>query len=99
VAVLQEVERLDRDGPDDRGARTSGGANLELATYRRHPVAHVHEPVAGRAFLDDEPGPIVANLEAESALVRLAGLMLAALPLFLGFLPILLNKRRRGLQD
>ena len=33
------------------------------------------------------------------ALVRLAGLMLAALPLFLGFLPILLNKRRRGLQD
>jgi uncharacterized RDD family membrane protein YckC len=33
------------------------------------------------------------------ALLRLFGLMLAALPLFLGFLPILLNDRRRGLQD
>jgi uncharacterized RDD family membrane protein YckC len=33
------------------------------------------------------------------ALLRLAGLMLAALPLFLGFLPILISERRRGLQD
>jgi uncharacterized RDD family membrane protein YckC len=33
------------------------------------------------------------------ALLRLFGLMLAALPLFLGFLPILLTERRRGLQD
>jgi uncharacterized RDD family membrane protein YckC len=33
------------------------------------------------------------------SLMRLLGLMLAALPLFLGFLPILLNDRRRGLQD
>lgn len=33
------------------------------------------------------------------AIVRLAGLVLAAIPLLLGFLPILLNKRRRGLQD
>jgi uncharacterized RDD family membrane protein YckC len=33
------------------------------------------------------------------ALVRLAGLGLAAIPLLLGFLPILLNERRRGLQD
>jgi uncharacterized RDD family membrane protein YckC len=33
------------------------------------------------------------------ALLRLVGLTLAALPLFLGFLPILLNERRRGLQD
>jgi uncharacterized RDD family membrane protein YckC len=33
------------------------------------------------------------------ALLRLFGLMLAALPLFLGFLPILLNDRRRGFQD
>jgi uncharacterized RDD family membrane protein YckC len=33
------------------------------------------------------------------ALLRLVGLMLAALPLFLGFLPILLTERRRGLQD
>jgi hypothetical protein len=31
--------------------------------------------------------------------LRLFGLTLAALPLFLGFLPILLNERRRGLQD
>ncbi|HEU0024846.1 MAG TPA: RDD family protein [Thermoleophilaceae bacterium] len=33
------------------------------------------------------------------ALVRLVALFLAALPLLLGFLPILLNDRRRGLQD
>ncbi|MFL6110039.1 MAG: RDD family protein [Catenulispora sp.] len=33
------------------------------------------------------------------AFVRLVGLCLAAIPLLLGFLPILLNDRRRGLQD
>jgi uncharacterized RDD family membrane protein YckC len=33
------------------------------------------------------------------ALMRLAGLVLAAIPLLLGFLPILLTARRRGLQD
>jgi uncharacterized RDD family membrane protein YckC len=31
--------------------------------------------------------------------VRLIGLGLAALPLLLGFLPMLLTDRRRGLQD
>ena len=31
--------------------------------------------------------------------MRLVGLFLAALPLLLGFVPILLNERRRGLQD
>jgi uncharacterized RDD family membrane protein YckC len=40
-----------------------------------------------------------ALLRPWRALLRLVGLMLAALPLFLGFLPILLNQRRRGLQD
>jgi uncharacterized RDD family membrane protein YckC len=40
-----------------------------------------------------------APLRPWRALLRLFGLMLAALPLFLGFLPILLNERRRGLQD
>ena len=40
-----------------------------------------------------------AALRPWRALLRLFGLMLAALPLFLGFLPILLNDRRRGLQD
>jgi uncharacterized RDD family membrane protein YckC len=40
-----------------------------------------------------------ARLRPGRALLRLFGLMLAALPLFLGFLPILLNERRRGLQD
>jgi uncharacterized RDD family membrane protein YckC len=40
-----------------------------------------------------------ATLRPRRALLRLIGLMLAALPLFLGFLPILLNERRRGLQD
>ena len=33
------------------------------------------------------------------ALFRFGALILAALPFFLGFLPILLNERRRGLQD
>jgi uncharacterized RDD family membrane protein YckC len=33
------------------------------------------------------------------SVVRLAGLVLAAIPLFAGFLPILFDKRRRGLQD
>jgi uncharacterized RDD family membrane protein YckC len=41
----------------------------------------------------DEPLPL------RWAVVRLAGLVLAAIPLLLGFLPILLNERRRGLQD
>lgn len=40
-----------------------------------------------------------ATLRPRRALLRLIGLTLAALPLFLGFLPILLNERRRGLQD
>ena len=40
-----------------------------------------------------------AALRPRRALLRLFGLTLAALPLFLGFLPILLNDRRRGLQD
>lgn len=34
-----------------------------------------------------------------SAVVRLAGMVLAALPLFAGFLLILVDDRRRGLQD
>jgi uncharacterized RDD family membrane protein YckC len=33
------------------------------------------------------------------AFVRLVGLVLAAIPLFAGFLPILLDDRRRGLHD
>jgi uncharacterized RDD family membrane protein YckC len=41
----------------------------------------------------DEPLPL------RRALVRFLGLFLATLPLLLGFLPILLNDRRRGLQD
>ena len=36
---------------------------------------------------------------AGAALLRLVGLILAALPLFAGFLPILLDDRRRGLHD
>jgi uncharacterized RDD family membrane protein YckC len=33
------------------------------------------------------------------AVVRLVGLILAAIPLFLGYLPILLDDRRRGIHD
>lgn len=39
------------------------------------------------------------RLPPRRALVRFAGLLLAALPLFAGFLPILLDDRRRGLHD
>jgi uncharacterized RDD family membrane protein YckC len=46
-----------------------------------------------RRLSTDEP------LRPRWALVRIAGVFLAALPLLLGFLPILLNNRRRGLQD
>lgn len=46
-----------------------------------------------RRSLTDEP------LRVRSAVLRLIGLFLAALPLMLGFVPILLNERRRGLQD
>jgi uncharacterized RDD family membrane protein YckC len=40
-----------------------------------------------------------APLRPRWALVRLVGVFLAAVPFLLGFLPILLNDRRRGLQD
>jgi len=38
-------------------------------------------------------------LKPRRALLRFAGLVLAAIPLFAGFLPILFDDRRRGLQD
>jgi uncharacterized RDD family membrane protein YckC len=41
----------------------------------------------------DEP------LRLRAAVVRLAGMVLAAIPLFAGFLLILVDDRRRGLQD
>jgi uncharacterized RDD family membrane protein YckC len=41
----------------------------------------------------DEP------LRPRRSLLRLVGMVLAAIPLLLGFLPILLNDRRRGLHD
>jgi uncharacterized RDD family membrane protein YckC len=39
------------------------------------------------------------RLEVGRALVRLAGLGLAIVPLFAGFLPVLVDDRRRALQD
>jgi uncharacterized RDD family membrane protein YckC len=36
---------------------------------------------------------------ASAALLRFGGLIVAALPLFAGFLPILLDDRRRGVHD
>lgn len=41
----------------------------------------------------------LAVLRPAGAVVRLAALMLAALPLLAGFLPILFDQRRRGLHD
>ncbi len=40
-----------------------------------------------------------ARLSIWRAVIRVAGLLLAAIPLFAGFLPILVSDRRRGLQD
>jgi uncharacterized RDD family membrane protein YckC len=40
-----------------------------------------------------------ARVKPRTAVVRMAGLWLAALPLFLGFVPILIDGRRRGLHD
>ena len=39
------------------------------------------------------------RLSVGRSVVRLVGLMLAAIPLFAGFLPILFDDRRRGLHD
>jgi uncharacterized RDD family membrane protein YckC len=46
-----------------------------------------------RDVANDEP------LRMHWAVVRLAGVAIAAIPLLLGFVPILLNDRRRGVQD
>lgn len=40
-----------------------------------------------------------ARVKPRRAVLRVAGLVLAALPLFAGFIPILLNDRRRGFAD
>jgi uncharacterized RDD family membrane protein YckC len=39
------------------------------------------------------------RLHMARALIRLAGLVLAIIPLFAGFLPVLIDARRRALQD
>jgi uncharacterized RDD family membrane protein YckC len=43
--------------------------------------------------------PSGARVHAWRAMVRVGGVVLAALPLFAGFLPILFTERRRGLAD
>src|SRR5437763_630874 len=48
-----------------------------------------------RVARTDGDGP----LGLAHAVIRFAGLIAAALPLFAGFVPILVNERRRGLQD
>ncbi len=47
-----------------------------------------------RVATDDGSPPSLGR-----ALVRLVGLILAIVPLFAGFLPVLFDRRRRGLQD
>jgi uncharacterized RDD family membrane protein YckC len=44
-------------------------------------------------------GPEGGHLSLTRALVRLLGLALAIIPLFAGFLPVLVDDRRRALQD
>ena len=54
----------------------------------------------GMRFLDLRlEGPDGPRLGFRRALRRLVGTVLAVLPLFLGFVPILFNQRRRGLND
>lgn len=43
--------------------------------------------------------PKGGRLKPRRGLVRCLGIILAALPLFLGFVPILFDRRRRGFQD
>jgi uncharacterized RDD family membrane protein YckC len=40
-----------------------------------------------------------APLKPRRALLRFGGVILAAIPLFAGFVPILFDERRRGFQD
>jgi uncharacterized RDD family membrane protein YckC len=40
-----------------------------------------------------------SRLRPRHALARLVGILLASLPLFLGFVPVLVTERRRGLHD
>jgi uncharacterized RDD family membrane protein YckC len=40
-----------------------------------------------------------SRLHVPRALIRLAGIVAAAIPFFAGFVPIMLTQRRRGLQD
>jgi uncharacterized RDD family membrane protein YckC len=44
-------------------------------------------------------GPGAEALSVGRSLVRLVGLLLAIVPLFAGFLPVLFTEQRRGLQD
>jgi uncharacterized RDD family membrane protein YckC len=67
--------------------QTPGNRILHIRVRRAPP-----DDAAGVA---GEPGP----LRPARALVRFAALLLAALPLFAGFLPILFDDRRRGLHD
>jgi uncharacterized RDD family membrane protein YckC len=52
-----------------------------------------------RAAPGDRPGTDPGPLRPARALLRFAALLLAALPLFAGLLPILYDSRRRGLHD
>jgi uncharacterized RDD family membrane protein YckC len=44
-------------------------------------------------------GPAGQDLSIGRSLVRLVGLVLAIVPLFAGFIPVLFTERRRGLPD
>lgn len=53
----------------------------------------------GRVMQIRVVAPDGSPLRPGRGIVRCIGLVLAALPLFAGFVPILFNRRRRGLQD
>jgi uncharacterized RDD family membrane protein YckC len=53
----------------------------------------------GRAMQLKVETPDGGRITVRRAAVRCVGLFLAALPLFLGFVPILYDDRRRGFQD
>jgi uncharacterized RDD family membrane protein YckC len=69
------------------------------ATTGQTPGSRVLHIQVRRAAPAGDTGAAPAALRPARALLRFAALLLAALPLFAGLLPILFDRRRRGLHD
>jgi uncharacterized RDD family membrane protein YckC len=87
-------------GPDWLdGALAGGGWLLAAATYFVVFWSATGQTPGMRVVRVRVVGPSGAPPSALRSLVRFAGLILAIIPLFAGFLPVLVDGRRRGLQD